>query len=412
MNEHILKFHKDPLCSYVFDGSGISGDNIDVVVVRMSYMAMIRSSALRKPVGLCLQGGRVDYIDDVLDDEWHELLGDIINVDDNDEISDLDCDVDEADVFVSHDGSDEGVRLSKLALEIYPELFTVCDVTTIPQLRFIINGNTWKQEYFRHIKRTYTSLVKTHEIDILVHTENRAADVVDMFKDIPGNIEVDDTIPPKQFQHCCTFNKTLERVVYYYKDESEGFVLIDSNHIAVVFANFIKKYSNANLVVLPTTFANKASTDYMEENGISTAEKNDTDIVILGGGWVVVEKTSSIGDCKKLRTWLELFKNNDKGDAFVTVLAFEAILKMEKQKIQDIASLYTNIPSSHGFLNLDQVKPLDLQLQYSVRETLDLYEKSYIKVVTEATQLHIYTEASTVNHADELLWRIKQKIKI
>jgi phosphoacetylglucosamine mutase len=84
-----------------------------------------------------------------------------------------------------------------------------------------------------------------------------------------------ETVPPGS--RCCSLDGDADRLIYYYfNQEHHELRLLDGDHIAALFADFILKHLNYNeltreftFCVIQTAYANGNSTRYFKEKLVS-----------------------------------------------------------------------------------------------------------------------------------------------
>lgn len=66
------------------------------------------------------------------------------------------------------------------------------------------------------------------------------ADYIKLEKKFPRNFD-----KIQAFERCAAFDGDVDRLVYFYRDASNEFVLIDGDKIAALFAKYIKEVCNS-----------------------------------------------------------------------------------------------------------------------------------------------------------------------
>uniref|UniRef100_A0A8B9QQ48 Phosphoacetylglucosamine mutase n=1 Tax=Apteryx owenii TaxID=8824 RepID=A0A8B9QQ48_APTOW len=254
----------------------------------------------------------------------------------------------------------------------------------------------------------------------------------------------------KPNERCCSLDGDADRIVYYYKDTTDHFHLIDGDKIATLISIFLKELlvkveQTLKMAVVQTAYANGSSTRYLEETmkvpvhcvktGVKhlhhKAQEFDVGVYFEANGHGTVlfskaaetkirqvakeEKDDEIREAAKmLENMIDLI-NQTIGDAISDMLVIEAILALKGFTMQQWDAIYTDLPN-----RLLKVQVADRQvigttdaerrvvappgLQEKIDALVKKYKSSRAFVRPSGTEdiVRIYAEADTQENADAL----------
>uniref|UniRef100_A0A0R3S3A5 PGM_PMM_IV domain-containing protein n=1 Tax=Elaeophora elaphi TaxID=1147741 RepID=A0A0R3S3A5_9BILA len=273
------------------------------------------------------------------------------------------------------------------------------------------------------------------------------ADYVKIEKKFPRNF---DRI--QAFERCAAFDGDADRLVYFYRDASNEFVLIDGDKIAALFAKYIiEQVSGAGLSdvftvsVIQTGYANGNSTKFLKEEmgihvccvatGIKNLQKEAIkyDIAVYfeanGHGTVyfsprfydiirtIITHKDEIDQTIEIKRLLCFSKllNTVVGDAMTDLLAVEMLLKHYDWTVEDWNSIYKELPNVQRKLKVvnrrafqmsaDEttcVKPLKLQRMINAIVSKYSDGRSFVRPSGTEDIVRIYAEAATAHDAEAI----------
>ncbi|OZC10386.1 phosphoglucomutase/phosphomannomutase, alpha/beta/alpha domain I [Onchocerca flexuosa] len=270
------------------------------------------------------------------------------------------------------------------------------------------------------------------------------ADYIKLEKKFPRNFD-----KIQAFERCAAFDGDVDRLVYFYRDASNEFVLIDGDKIAALFAKYIKEQINGaglndifTVSVIQTGYANGNSTKFLKDEmgihvscvatGIKNLQKEAIkyDIAVYfeanGHGTVyfsprfydiirtIITHKDEVDQKIEIERLLCFSKllNTVVGDAMTDLLAVEMLLKHYDWTIENWNSMYKELPSvqrklkimnrSAFQMNNDEtmcVKPRKLQeiIDTVVAKYCD--GRSFVRPSGTEDVVRIYAEAKTEHDA-------------
>ncbi|EJW80999.1 phosphoglucomutase/phosphomannomutase domain-containing protein, partial [Wuchereria bancrofti] len=271
------------------------------------------------------------------------------------------------------------------------------------------------------------------------------ADYVKIEKKFPRNFD-----KIQAFERCAAFDGDADRLVYFYRDASNEFVLIDGDKIAALFAKYItEQVTGAGLSdvfmvsVIQTDYANGNSTKFLRDKmgvhvccvatGIKNLQKEAVkyDIAVYfeanGHGTVYfsprfydilrtiiihkdVDQTIQI---KRLLYFSKLL-NTVVGDAMTDLLAVEMILKHYDWTVENWNNMYKELPNvqkklrvinrSMFQMNADETCVKLRKLQGVIDTIVSKYTdgRSFVRPSGTEDVVRIYAEAATKRDAEAI----------
>ncbi|KAF8788427.1 phosphoacetylglucosamine mutase-like [Argiope bruennichi] len=459
---------------------------------------------------------------EMLNKEWEDFATDLVNVNDeylSDCLKTIACssginyDI-QANVFLGRDTRKSSESLATAALEGVKSLKgEVKDfgLLTTPQLHFVVKCQNFPnystptlptpEGYYKRFSSAFNSLIKQMTDHPLQDHTRQAKYTSEVYVDGANGVgamklkELQSYIDSLQFQifndgsngilnfKCgadfvkvgqnppegcviesgkkyASFDGDADRLVYYYKDCTGTFYLLDGDKIATLFAHFLQPLIKATeldltMRVVQTAYANGSSTNYIEKTlGIPVvcvptgvkylhheALKYDVGIYFEanGHGTVIFSKealrllketglnsNASFQQqiaAKKLTAVTDLI-NEAVGDAISDLLLAEAILYCYGWNVEDWNAMYTDfpnrqlkvtVPDRNVFSTTDAerkcVKPEGFQ--EAVDRVVSEFKKARAFVRPSGTEdvVRVYAEAQTQEEADKLAKDISVLVK-
>ncbi|KAK6110775.1 Phosphoglucomutase/phosphomannomutase alpha/beta/alpha domain I family protein [Brugia pahangi] len=273
------------------------------------------------------------------------------------------------------------------------------------------------------------------------------ADYVKIEKKFPRNFD-----KIQAFERCAAFDGDADRLVYFYRDASNEFVLIDGDKIAALFAKYITEqvtgagFSDVFMVsVIQTGYANGNSTKFLRDKmgvhvccvatGIKNLQKEAVkyDIAVYfeanGHGTVyfsprfydilrtVITHKDEVDQTIQIKRLLYFSKllNTVVGDAMTDLLAVEMILKHYDWTVENWNNMYKDLPNVQRKLravnrsvfqmSADEttcVKPR--KLQGAINTIVSKYTdgRSFVRPSGTEDVVRIYAEAATEHDAEAI----------
>ncbi|XP_053457232.1 phosphoacetylglucosamine mutase isoform X2 [Nycticebus coucang] len=250
-------------------------------------------------------------------------------------------------------------------------------------------------------------------------------------------------------ERCCSFDGDADRIVYYYRDASGHFHLLDGDKIATLIGAFLQELlleigESLNIGVVQTAYANGSSTRYLEEvmkvpvHCVKTGVKHlhhkaqEFDIGVYfeaNGHGTVLFSTSVETKIKQLAEELEEKKrkaakilgnmidlfNQAAGDAISDMLVVEAILALKGWTLQQWDALYRDLPNRQLKVTVADrrvISTTDAEtravtppgLQEAIDGLVQKYRLSRAFVRPSGTEdvVRVYAEADSQDSADRL----------
>ncbi|NWR92037.1 AGM1 mutase, partial [Furnarius figulus] len=486
---------------------------LDHAVFRMGLLAALRSRALSAAVGVMVTASHnpeedngiklVDPLGEMLHPSWEEYATQLANAEEEDlekVITEI-CQKaavnmhKDALVFIGRDTRPSSEKLSQSVIDgilVLGGQYHDYGLVTTPQLHYMVccqntqgqYGKATLEGYYEKLSKAFTELIKqSHssgesqrhlKIDcangigalklsemkpyfpqeVLIHIYNDGtkeklnhlcgADFVKVHQKPPVGLDM------KPNERCCSFDGDADRIVYYYKDATGHFHLIDGDKIATLISIFLKELlakvkQNFKMAVVQTAYANGSSTRYLEEtlkvpvHCVKTGVKHlhhkaqEFDIGVYfeanGHGTVLFSKAAET----KIRQLVKEEKDDEKreaakvlenmidlinqtvGDAISDMLVIEAILALKGLTVQQWDAIYTDLPNRLLKVQVADRRVIDTRdaercavtppgLQEKIDALVKKYQLSRAFVRPSGTEdvVRIYAEADTQENADAL----------
>ncbi|XP_068275289.1 phosphoacetylglucosamine mutase isoform X4 [Nyctibius grandis] len=422
-------------------GFRTKAEQLDHVMFRMGLLAVLRSKAVVSTVGIMVTASHnpeedngvklVDPLGEMLHPSWEEYATQLANAEEQ-ELQKIITEIcqkaavnqhKDASVFIGRDTRPSSEKLSQSAIDGISVLggqYHDYGLVTTPQLHYMVccrntqeqYGKATLEGYYEKLSKAFTELIKQSpksgesqrhlKIDcangigalklsemepyfpkeVLIHLYNDGtkeklnhlcgADFVKIHQKPPRGLDM------KPNERCCSFDGDADRIVYYYKDATGHFHLIDGDKIATLISIFLKELlakvgHTLKMAVVQTAYANGSSTRYLEET---------------------------------LKTV---------GDAVSDMLVIEAILALKGLTVQQWDAIYTDLPNRLLKVQVADRRVIDttdaerravapLGLQEKIDALVKKYRLSRAFVRPSGTEdvVRIYTEADTQENADAL----------
>ncbi|KAF2644588.1 Phosphoacetylglucosamine mutase [Massarina eburnea CBS 473.64] len=258
---------------------------------------------------------------------------------------------------------------------------------------------------------------------------------------------------------CASLDGDADRVVYYFKDSSNVFRLLDGDRIATLVASFLGDQvrlaglaDSIKIGVVQTAYANGAATQYVEQNlklkvdctptGVKylhhAAEKLDIGVYFEANGHgTVIFSADTLDTVAKyepkspgqkealdvLRACINLI-NQSVGDALSDFLLVEVVLAHKNWGPQEWLSTYTDLPNRLAkvivkdrniFKTTDAerklVAPEGLQGHID-REVQKVRQgRSFARASGTEDAVRVYAEAATTKEAEDLARKVSELVK-
>ncbi|KAF2019594.1 Phosphoacetylglucosamine mutase [Aaosphaeria arxii CBS 175.79] len=253
---------------------------------------------------------------------------------------------------------------------------------------------------------------------------------------------------------CCSLDGDADRVVFYFKDSSNVFHLLDGDRIATLVASFlgdlIRQSGLADAItigVVQTAYANGAATNYVEQTlklkvdctptGVKylhhAAEKLDIGVYFEANGHgTVIFSPDTLDTINKheprspaqkealdvLRATVELI-NQAVGDALSDLLLVEVVLAHKSWGVEEWLGTYTDLPNKltkvivsdrNIFKTTDAerklVKPDGVQKQIDAEVQKVRQGRSFARASGTEDAVRVYAEAATKAEAEDLARKV------
>ncbi|XP_071597574.1 phosphoacetylglucosamine mutase [Heliangelus exortis] len=488
-------------------------EQLDHIMFRMGLLAVLRSKALVSTIGVMVTASHnpeedngvklVDPLGEMLHPSWEEYATQLANAEEQ-ELQKVITEIcqraavdqrKDASVFVGRDTRPSSEKLSQSVIDGISVLggqYHDYGLVTTPQLHYLVccqntqgqYGKATLEGYYEKLSKAFTELIKQSpssgdsrrhlKIDcangigalklsemepyfpkeVLIHLYNDGtkeklnhfcgADFVKVHQKPPRGLDL------KPNERCCSFDGDADRIVYYYKDETGHFHLIDGDKIATLISIFLKELlakvgQTLKLAVVQTAYANGSSTRYLEEtlkvpvHCVKTGVKHlhhkaqEFDVGVYfeanGHGTVLFSKAAETkirqlakeekdGEKKEaakvLESMIDLI-NQTVGDAVSDMLVIEAILALKGLTVQQWDAIYTDLPNRLLKVQVADRRVIDTMdaerravtppgLQEKIDALVKKYKLSRAFVRPSGTEdvVRIYTEADTQENADAL----------
>ncbi|XP_030302964.1 phosphoacetylglucosamine mutase isoform X2 [Calypte anna] len=449
-------------------------EQLDHIMFRMGLLAVLRSKALVSTIGVMVTASHnpeedngvklVDPLGEMLHPSWEEYATQLANAEEQ-ELQKIITEIcqraavdqcKDASVFIGRDTRPSSEKLSQSVIDGISVLggqYHDYGLVTTPQLHYLVccqntqgqYGKATLEGYYEKLSKAFTELIKQSpssgdsrrhlKIDcangigalklsemepyfpkeVLIHLYNDGtkeklnhfcgADFVKVHQKPPRGLDL------KPNERCCSFDGDADRIVYYYKDETGHFHLIDGDKIATLISIFLKELlakvgQTLKLAVVQTAYANGSSTRYLEETlkvpvhcvktGVKhlhhKAQEFDVGVYFEANG-----------------------HGTTVGDAVSDMLVIEAILALKGLTVQQWDAIYTDLPNRLLKVQVADRRVIDTMdaerravtppgLQEKIDALVKKYKLSRAFVRPSGTEdvVRIYTEADTQENADAL----------
>ncbi|XP_009702181.1 PREDICTED: phosphoacetylglucosamine mutase [Cariama cristata] len=494
-------------------GFRAKAEQLDHVMFRMGLLAVLRSKAVVSTIGIMVTASHnpeedngvklVDPLGEMLHPSWEEYATQLANAEER-ELQEVITEIcqkaavnqhKDASVFI---GRDTRPSSEKLLQSVIDGIFVLggqyhdYGLVTTPQLHYMVccqntqgqYGKATLEGYYEKLSKAFMELIKESpsfgesqrhlKIDcangigalklsemepyfrkeVLIHLCNDGtkeklnhlcgADFVKVHQKPPRGLDM------KPNERCCSFDGDADRIVYYYKDTTGHFHLIDGDKIATLISIFLKELlakvgQPLKMAVVQTAYANGSSTRYLEEtlkvpvHCVKTGVKHlhhkaqEFDVGVYfeanGHGTVLFSKAAETKirqlakeekddekreAAKVLENMIDLI-NQTVGDAVSDMLVIEAILALKGLTVQQWDGLYTDLPNRLLKKKVADRRVIDTMdaerravtppgLQEKIDELVKKYKLSRAFVRPSGTEdvVRIYAEADTQENADAL----------
>ena len=464
----------------------------------------------------------VEPMGEMLASEWEEYATQVVNAPTIDALmpylsrlmADLRTDhAVPARIVVARDTRPSGVRLVRALVDGIQALgghFTDLGEMTTPQLHYFVRclntahmpipyGEPTEIGYFNKLTDAYVSIVqetnssvvgankllvdgangigapkllllidhlktRQNNLQISIVNDNIRGKGVLNFKCGADYVKVDQKLPNGVTSdmargRCCSLDGDADRVVYYYVDNTDKFVLLDGDKIAALAAGFIAEQvqklpasvkDKIQLGVVQTAYANGASTKYFKNLGIPVActptgvkhlhhraeqfgigvyfEANGHGTVLFHPDAIRLIREAAGLDpqqAKARQTLLSLVDliNQAVGDAISDMLMVEAILCVRDWALPTWSALYQDLPnrqlkvkvkSRSAFTTTDAERVLVTPegIQDEINALVNKCEDGRAFVRPSGTEdvVRVYAEAKTQLMCDELAYSVAQLV--
>ncbi|XP_009647458.1 phosphoacetylglucosamine mutase isoform X1 [Egretta garzetta] len=494
-------------------GFRTKAEQLDHVMFRMGLLAVLRSRAVVSTVGVMVTASHnpeedngvklVDPLGEMLHPTWEEYATQLANAEEQ-ELQKIITEIcqkaavnqqKDASVFIGRDTRPSSKKLSQSVIDGISVLggqYHDYGLVTTPQLHYLVccqntqeqYGKATLEGYYEKLSKAFTELIKQSpssgesqrhlKIDcangigalklsemepyfpkeVLIHLYNDGtkeklnhlcgADFVKVHQKPPRGLDM------KPNERCCSFDGDADRIVYYYKDATGHFHLIDGDKIATLISIFLKELlakvgQTLKMAVVQTAYANGSSTRYLEEtlkvpvHCVKTGVKHlhhkaqEFDVGVYfeanGHGTVLFSKAAEA----KIRQLAKEEKDDEKrkaakvlenmidvinqtiGDAVSDMLVIEAILALKGLTVQQWDAIYADLPSRLLKVQVADRRVIDTAdaerravTPPGLQERIDVLVKKYnlsrafVRPSGTEDVVRIYAEADTQENADAL----------
>ncbi|XP_069707372.1 phosphoacetylglucosamine mutase [Phaenicophaeus curvirostris] len=494
-------------------GFRTKAEHLDHVMFRMGLLAVLRSKATVSTIGVMVTASHnpeedngvklVDPLGEMLHPSWEEYATQLVNAEEQELQKTLNeiCQKaavnqhKDASVFIGRDTRPSSEKLSQSVIDgisILGGQYHDYGLVTTPQLHYMVccqntqgqYGKATLEGYYEKLSKAFAELIKQSpssgesQRHLKIDCANgigalKLSEMEPYFpKEVLINIYNDGTKeklnhlcgadfvkvhqkPPKGLdmepnERCCSFDGDADRIVYYYKDATGRFHLIDGDKIATLISIFLKELlakmgQTLQMAVVQTAYANGSSTRYLEEtlkvpvHCVKTGVKHlhhkaqEFDVGVYfeanGHGTVLFSKAAETtirqlakeekdGErreaAKMLENMINLI-NQTVGDAISDMLVIEAILALKGLTVQQWDAIYTDLPNRLLKVQVADRRVIDTTdaerravtpsgLQEKIDALVKKYKLSRAFVRPSGTEdvVRIYAEADTQENADAL----------
>ncbi|NXF91740.1 AGM1 mutase, partial [Eubucco bourcierii] len=488
-------------------------EQLDHIMFRMGLLAVLRSKAVASTIGVVVTASHnpeedngvklVDPLGEMLHPSWEEYATQLANAEEE-ELQSVVTEIcqkaavnqhRDASVFIGRDTRPSSEKLSQAVVDGISVLggqYHDYGLVTTPQLHYLVcccntqgqYGRVTLEGYYEKLSKAFTELIKqapgSGELqwhlkvdcangigalklsemkpylpkEVLIHLYNDGtkeklnhfcgADFVKVNQKAPRGLDL------KPNERCCSFDGDADRIVYYYKDTSGQFHLIDGDKIATLISIFLKELlakvgQSLALAVVQTAYANGSSTRYLQEtlkvpvHCVKTGVKHlhhkaqEFDVGVYfeanGHGTVLFSKAAETKirqlakeekDAEKreaakvLENVIDLI-NQTVGDAVSDMLVVEAILALKGLTVQQWDAIYTDLPNrllkvqvadrrAVGTADAERraVSPAGLQQQIDALVQQRRLARAFVRPSGTEDVVRVYAEADTQEAADAL----------
>ncbi|XP_077992363.1 phosphoacetylglucosamine mutase-like [Glandiceps talaboti] len=283
--------------------------------------------------------------------------------------------------------------------------------------------------------------------------ENCGADFVKLHQKPPEGLS------PDVGAKCITYDGDADRILYFFKEESGKFQMLDGDKIATLMAAFIKMLLTTadvtlDMGIVQTAYANGSSTQYVQEKmkvpvacactGVKhlhhRAEQYDIGVYFEanGHGTILFSKEaeekiraasqdeSSSSEkrvaAENLCNLIDL-TNQTVGDALADMLIVETILNFRGWNMADWNAAYTDLPNRQCKVKVKDrtvIQTTDAErcvtsppgLQSAINELVAKYNsaRSFVRPSGTEDVVRVYAEADTQENADLLAYEVSVKV--
>ncbi|NXN14159.1 AGM1 mutase, partial [Indicator maculatus] len=418
-------------------------EQLDHIMFRMGLLAVLRSRAVVSTIGIMVTASHnpeedngvklVDPLGEMLHPSWEVYATQLANAEEE-ELQNIITEIcqkasvnqhKDGSVFIGRDTRPSSEKLSQSVIDGVSVLggqYHDYGLVTTPQLHYMVccqntqgqYGKATLEGYYEKLSKAFTELIKQapnsgecqrhlkvdcangigalklsemepyfpKEVLIQLYNDGTkeklnhlcGADFVKVNQKPPRGLDM------KANERCCSFDGDADRIVYYYKDSSGQFHLIDGDKIATLISIFLKELlakvgENFEMAVVQTAYANGSSTRYLEHtlkvpvHCVKTGVKHlhhkaqEFDVGVYfeanGHGTVLFSKAAETKirqlakeekDAEKreaakvLENTIDLI-NQTVGDAISDMLVIEAILALKGLTVQQWDAIYTDLPN-------------------------------------------------------------------
>ncbi|NXG49539.1 AGM1 mutase, partial [Psilopogon haemacephalus] len=485
---------------------------LDHIMFRMGLLAVLRSKAVESTIGIMVTASHnpeedngvklVDPLGEMLHPSWEEYATQLANAEEE-ELQSVVTEIcqraavnqqRDASVFIGRDTRPSSEKLAQSAVDGVSVLgghYHDYGLVTTPQLHYLVccqntqgqYGRATLEGYYQKLSKAFTELIKQAppgsgerhlKVDcangigalklaemepyfpkgVLIHLYNDGtkeklnhfcgADFVKVNQKAPRGLDL------KPNERCCSFDGDADRIVYYYKDPSGHFHLIDGDKIATLISIFLKELlakvgQSLVLAVVQTAYANGSSTRYLQDtlkvpvHCVKTGVKHlhhkaqEFDVGVYfeanGHGTVLFSKAAETkirqlakeekdaerrGAAKVLENMIDLI-NQTVGDAVSDMLVIEAILALKGLSVQQWDAIYTDLPNrllkvqvadrrAIGTADAERraLSPAGLQERIDALVEQHRLARAFVRPSGTEDVVRIYAEADTQEAADAL----------
>ncbi|KFQ37055.1 Phosphoacetylglucosamine mutase, partial [Mesitornis unicolor] len=494
-------------------GFRTKAEQLDHVMFRMGLLAVLRSKAVAATIGIMVTASHnpeedngvklVDPLGEMLHPSWEEYATQLANAEEK-ELQKIITEIcqkaavnqhKDASVFIGRDTRPSSEKLSQSVIDGISVLggqYHDYGLVTTPQLHYLVccqntqgqYGKATLEGYYEKLSGAFTKLIeqspsseesqrhlkidcangigalKLSEMkpyfpkEVVIHLYNDGtkeklnylcgADFVKVHQKPPRGLDMEPN------ERCCSFDGDGDRIVYYYKDTTGQFHLIDGDKIATLISIFLKELlakvgQTLEMAVVQTAYANGSSTRYLEEtlkvpvHCVKTGVKHlhhkaqEFDVGVYfeanGHGTVLFSKAAETKirqlakeekddekreAAKVLENMIDLI-NQTVGDAISDMLVIEAILALKGLTVQQWDTVYTDLPNRLLKVQVADRRVIDTTdaerravtpsgLQEKIDVLVQKYKSSRAFVRPSGTEdvVRIYAEADTQENTDAL----------